>query len=49
MLLTALKSYLSGNSPPKNLNALSRVILLHGLMSISWDVSFIEPRKALQT
>ncbi|KAF2146659.1 uncharacterized protein K452DRAFT_323781 [Aplosporella prunicola CBS 121167] len=42
LFLTALKSYLSAGPAPapptKPLNALSRVLLLHGLMSISWDM-----------
>ncbi|KAK6088033.1 hypothetical protein SCUP234_01099 [Seiridium cupressi] len=38
--LTALKSYLfnPGSQRPAQLNALSRVLVLHGLMSISWDL-----------
>ncbi|OCL10660.1 hypothetical protein AOQ84DRAFT_337115 [Glonium stellatum] len=40
LFLTCLKTYLSPSGPPsaKNINALSRVLLLHGLMSISWDM-----------
>ncbi|CAK7269934.1 hypothetical protein SEPCBS57363_003848 [Sporothrix epigloea] len=41
--LTALKMYLTAAPPSKSvalpqLNALSRVLLLHGLLSISWDM-----------
>ncbi|KAI1192605.1 fungal-specific transcription factor domain-containing protein [Nemania serpens] len=37
--LPALKSYLNRGLPrPAKLSALSRVLLLHGLMSISWDM-----------
>ncbi|KAF2767123.1 hypothetical protein EJ03DRAFT_316261 [Teratosphaeria nubilosa] len=38
--LAVLKSYLAGHMSPMSigLNALSRVIILHGLMSISWDM-----------
>ncbi|KAF2465101.1 uncharacterized protein BDR25DRAFT_380184 [Lindgomyces ingoldianus] len=40
LFLTCLKMYLSPSvaSVPKNLNALSRTLLLHGLMSIAWDM-----------
>ncbi|KAF2836187.1 hypothetical protein M501DRAFT_996898 [Patellaria atrata CBS 101060] len=40
LFLTILKIYLAPAAlpPPKNLNALSRLLLLHGLMSISWDM-----------
>ncbi|CAK7268174.1 hypothetical protein SEPCBS119000_002928 [Sporothrix epigloea] len=43
LFLTALKMYLTSSSPSKSvalpqLNALSRVLLLHGLLSISWDM-----------
>lgn len=40
LLLTVLKSYLSHETHPatRNLNGLSRVILLHALLSISWDM-----------
>lgn len=40
LLLTVLKSYLTGQHlpTPQGLNALSRVLLLHGLMSIAWDM-----------
>lgn len=37
--LPLLKSYLTGGSPPRDTNALSRVLLLHGLMSVAWDMS----------
>lgn len=39
--LTVLKSYLTSSAPTaaRNLNALSRVLLLHGLMSIAWDMN----------
>ncbi|KAF7563752.1 hypothetical protein G7046_g400 [Stylonectria norvegica] len=37
--LTALKSYLTPSSPrPPHLNCLSRVLVLHGLMSVFWDM-----------
>ncbi|KAF2968832.1 hypothetical protein GQX73_g4725 [Xylaria multiplex] len=37
--LAALKSYLNQGFPrPTTLSALSRVLLLHGLMSIAWDM-----------
>ncbi|KAM5355164.1 hypothetical protein ACJ41O_001810 [Fusarium nematophilum] len=37
--LTTLKSYLTPSSPrPSRLNCLSRVLILHGLMSIFWDM-----------
>lgn len=37
--LTTLKSYLTASSPrPTNLNSLSRVLILHGLMSVFWDM-----------
>ncbi|KAL3426091.1 hypothetical protein PVAG01_02882 [Phlyctema vagabunda] len=38
--LTVLKEYvaLASTSPPAHLNALSRLLILHGLMSISWDM-----------
>ncbi|KAI1860064.1 hypothetical protein JX265_009988 [Neoarthrinium moseri] len=38
--LAALKTYLiePNNARPRNFNALSRILLLHGLMSISWDM-----------
>ncbi|KAL1303765.1 hypothetical protein AAFC00_007104 [Neodothiora populina] len=41
LFLTVLKSYLSAKAPPaaRELNALSRVLLLHGLMSIAWDMN----------
>ncbi|KAK8236441.1 fungal-specific transcription factor domain-containing protein, partial [Phyllosticta capitalensis] len=41
LFLTTLKTYLVTPKPvsaPKHLNALSRVLMLHGLMSISWDM-----------
>ncbi|KAF2460153.1 fungal-specific transcription factor domain-containing protein [Lineolata rhizophorae] len=40
VFLGLLKAYLTpgGQSIPKDLNALSRVILLHGLMSVAWDM-----------
>ena len=39
LFLTALKSYLTPTGPRTTpLNALSRILLLHGLMSISWDM-----------
>ncbi|KAG9239301.1 fungal-specific transcription factor domain-containing protein [Amylocarpus encephaloides] len=38
--LTVLKIYMNPGSatPPAHLNALSRLLILHGLMSISWDM-----------
>ncbi|RDW77699.1 hypothetical protein BP6252_05752 [Coleophoma cylindrospora] len=38
--LTVLKVYVNPGSatPPHHLNALSRLLILHGLMSISWDM-----------
>lgn len=41
LFLTVLKVYLSAKAPgiSPDLNALSRVLLLHGLMSISWDMN----------
>ncbi|OCK82677.1 hypothetical protein K432DRAFT_415193 [Lepidopterella palustris CBS 459.81] len=40
LFLSCLKTYLTPGGPPspKNINALSRVLLLHGLMSVSWDM-----------
>ncbi|KAF2085590.1 hypothetical protein K490DRAFT_46125 [Saccharata proteae CBS 121410] len=40
LFLNLLKAYLNPSTPPapKSLNALSRVLLLHGLMSVSWDM-----------
>lgn len=40
LFLSLIKAYLTpgGSSSPRNLNALSRILLLHGLMSISWDM-----------
>lgn len=41
LFLSCLKMYLNpstSTSVPKNLNALSRSLLLHGLMSIAWDM-----------
>ncbi|KAH9889598.1 fungal-specific transcription factor domain-containing protein [Xylariomycetidae sp. FL2044] len=39
MYLLALKSYLANNAPrDSHLNALSRIIVFHGLMSIFWDM-----------
>ncbi|EKG22110.1 Transcription factor fungi [Macrophomina phaseolina MS6] len=41
LFLSLIKAYLHPGGPPsrpRNLNALSRVLLLHGLMSISWDM-----------
>ncbi|KAH7357364.1 fungal-specific transcription factor domain-containing protein [Pyrenochaeta sp. MPI-SDFR-AT-0127] len=40
LFLSCLKVYLHPNaaSVPKNLNALSRSLLLHGLMSVAWDM-----------
>ncbi|KAF1969886.1 hypothetical protein BU23DRAFT_538935 [Bimuria novae-zelandiae CBS 107.79] len=41
LFLSCLKMYLNPSAPisvPKNLNALSRALLLHGLMSIAWDM-----------
>ncbi|KAK8164255.1 fungal-specific transcription factor domain-containing protein, partial [Phyllosticta citrichinensis] len=41
LFLSTLKTYLVTPKPvssPKHLNALSRVLILHGLMSISWDM-----------
>ena len=40
--LSVLKSYISpgsGSRPPRFLNALSRVLMLHGLMSVAWDLN----------
>jgi Fungal specific transcription factor domain len=39
--LSILKMYTnpSSSSPPPQLNVLSRVLILHGLMSISWDLN----------
>src|SRR5580700_4055573 len=39
--LSILKMYTnpSNSSPPPYLNVLSRVLILHGLMSISWDLN----------
>lgn len=41
LFLTVLKSYLNTQIPVPawNLNALSRVLILHGLMSIAWDMN----------
>ncbi|OJD29075.1 c2h2 finger domain transcription factor [Diplodia corticola] len=40
LFLALVKAYLTPGGPPipRNLNALSRLLLLHGLMSISWDM-----------
>ncbi|PSN59480.1 hypothetical protein BS50DRAFT_594530 [Corynespora cassiicola Philippines] len=40
LFLSCLKMYLNPGAAtvPKNLNALSRALLLHGLMSIAWDM-----------
>ncbi|KAF9633499.1 hypothetical protein BFW01_g4393 [Lasiodiplodia theobromae] len=40
LFLSLVKAYLTPGAPPipRNLNALSRLLLLHGLMSISWDM-----------
>ena len=40
LLLSCLKMYLHPNATtvPKNLNNLSRSLLLHGLMSVAWDM-----------
>ncbi|KAJ9139426.1 Transcription factor [Pleurostoma richardsiae] len=39
LFLQALKAYLTPTSPhSSHTNALSRILLLHGLMSISWDM-----------
>ncbi|KAK7557293.1 fungal-specific transcription factor domain-containing protein [Phyllosticta citricarpa] len=41
LFLSTLKTYLVTPKPvssPKHLNALSRVMILHGLMSVSWDM-----------
>lgn len=42
LFLSCLKMYLNpataASSMPRNLNALSRSLLLHGLMSVSWDM-----------
>lgn len=40
LFLSCLKMYLHPNAAtvPKNLNALSRSLLLHGLMSVAWDM-----------
>lgn len=39
--LTVLKGYITPNVVPRpqHLNALSRILLLHGLMSVSWDLN----------
>ncbi|MBE7180451.1 MAG: fungal specific transcription factor domain-containing protein [Terriglobus roseus] len=39
LFLPVLKSYMSPSAPTQshNLNALSRLLILHGLMSVSWD------------
>lgn len=39
LFLPVLKSYMSPSAPTQshNLNALSRLLILHGLLSISWD------------
>lgn len=39
MLLTELKAFFSPSPRRTDLNGLSRVVLLHGLMSISWDMT----------
>lgn len=41
LFLPVLKSYMSLSTPTQsnNLNALSRLLILHGLMSISWDMN----------
>jgi hypothetical protein len=41
LYLSVLKSYInSGLGPrPQSLNALSRVLILHGLMSVAWDLN----------
>lgn len=37
--LAALKSYLARSTPrPTNLTGLSRILILHGLMSVAWDM-----------
>lgn len=38
--LSVLKTYVNpgSSSPPYQLNALSRLLILHGLMSVSWDM-----------
>lgn len=39
LYLPTLKSYLTSNVPrPTGLGALSRILILHGLMSIAWDM-----------
>lgn len=40
LFLSCLKMYLHPNAAcmPKSLNALSRSLLLHGLMSVAWDM-----------
>ena len=40
LYLSVLKSYVNpgASSRPLSLNALSRVLILHGLMSIAWDL-----------
>lgn len=40
LFLTLLKSHLTPGTPPllKHINGFTRVLLLHGLMSISWDM-----------
>ncbi|OAA60279.1 Transcription factor [Niveomyces insectorum RCEF 264] len=39
LFLTSLKAYLTPKAPrPQHLNALSRILVLHGLLSISWDM-----------
>jgi hypothetical protein len=39
--LSVLKTYVNpgSGSRPQSLNALSRVLMLHGLMSVAWDLN----------
>jgi hypothetical protein len=41
LYLSVLKSYINpgSGSRPRSLNALSRVLMLHGLMSVAWDLN----------
>lgn len=41
LFLTALKTHIGAQTPmvTHKLNALSRVLILHGLMSIAWDMN----------
>lgn len=41
LYLSVLKSYVNPGTVPRpwSLNALSRVLILHGLMSVAWDLN----------